>query len=515
MSRHRTHADDLDTYLAQIAAPSPESPPAPVPAPRSVDGPHTTHSLPRGHRPSRSSFAGEDEPAAVRRTSVPPVPPPRASSTRRQPDTAVTIAPEVEPSRTAERRVPTAPARARRSETRAAARREARQERAAARRGGQRRPSGRVAGFVVGCALALVVAPGTFASLGEEGGRDTGVVVADWAASAASVPLSTDSVVAGAGGMVLAPADLGSRPTSGRAWDNLLAAANDRSGGVALADQDSTFPARTLAAALVHARTGNTAYRDQVVSVLRSLPKASLSGARVLSLARQLGGYAAAADVIGYRDPAFTAWIRDMRTRDVGGHGRWTTITGTSEDSANNWGTWAMASRVAISAYLGDTADLRRAATVFRGFTGDRAAYAGFRPTSDYDAGWTCGGTYVPINPAGCAHDGALVEDISRSAGSAGSVDATGLTYSWEALGGATLTARILHNAGYPDVWHWSNDALLRAARFLDAHGGYAPRHRVNQYIPHEINTAYGVDLGPVAAAGHGRQFGFTDWLGM
>jgi hypothetical protein len=37
----------------------------------------------------------------------------------------------------------------------------------------------------------------------------------------------------------------------------------------------------------------------------------------------------------------------------------------------------------------------------------------------------------------------------------------------------------------------------------------------VNQYIPHEINGAYGVNLGPTSAtAGFGRQFGFVGWLG-
>ena len=81
-------------------------------------------------------------------------------------------------------------------------------------------------------------------------------------------------------------------------------------------------------------------------------------------------------------------------------------------------------------------------------------------------------------------------------------------------VGGATLTARLLQRAGWTDVWQWSDNALLRAAEFLNDHGGYAPRHRANQYIPHEINAAYGTTLGPVATPGHGRQFGFTDWLG-
>jgi hypothetical protein len=327
-------------------------------------------------------------------------------------------------------------------------------------------------------------------------------------------PIGPDS--SGVVGALATAQELEALPTSGAAWDRLLAAAKTRDGSPDLADQDSTHAAETLAAALVHARTGDKAQRDHVVSVLRDLPDASLSGARVLSVARQLGGYALAADVIGYRDAAFTSWIGDMRTKDLGGHGRWTSITQTSEDSANNWGAWALATRIAISAYLGDSADLERAAAVFRGFTGERASYAGFRKTSDFDATWACGSQeWVPINPASCGdRGGAIVEDISRSSGSYPSVDDTGRTYSWEVLGGVTMSAYVLEQVGYADVWTWGDSALLRAAQFLEDHGGYPARYTVNQYIPHMINNAYDVRLGPVAAAGYGRQFGFSDWLG-
>jgi hypothetical protein len=302
---------------------------------------------------------------------------------------------------------------------------------------------------------------------------------------------------------------------SGTAWTNVLSAAADRRGGVDLANQDSTYAARTVAAALVYARTGDTAQRDQVIATLRQLPSASLSGARVLSVSRQLGGYAIAADVVGYRDPAFQSWIGGMRTKVIGGHGRWVAISQTSEDSPNNWGAWAMASRIAVSSYLGDRADLARAATVFRGFVGERSAYAGFAHTSDYDASWGCGGAaWVPINPASCGGQaGAIVEDISRSAGSYPSVDKVGLTYSWEVLGGATLSSRLLQRAGYADVWQWGDRALLRAATFLQQHGGYSSMYSANQYIPYEINRAYSVNLGPLGPVGFGRQFGFTDWL--
>jgi hypothetical protein len=318
------------------------------------------------------------------------------------------------------------------------------------------------------------------------------------------------------GGIVMSTTRLRTEITAGSAWTNVVNAATDRSGGVDLADQDNTHAARTLAAALVFARTGDTGERDRVVAALRQLPSASLSGARVLSVARQLGGYAIAADLVGYRDSGFATWIGGMRTTYIGNHGRWVTLSGTSEDSPNNWGAWAMASRIAVSAYLGDTADLQRAATVFRGFVGERSAYAGFRHTSDYDPTWGCGdAAWVPINPASCGdRSGAVLEDISRSAGSYPSVDRTGLTYSWEVLGGATLSARLLQRAGYTDVWQWGDRALLRAATFLHDHGGYTPAYRANQYIPHEINRAYGVSLGPLGSVGYGRQFGFTDFIG-
>ena len=55
--------------------------------------------------------------------------------------------------------------------------------------------------------------------------------------------------------------------------------------------------------------------------------------------------------------------------------------------------------------------------------------------------------------------------------------------------------------------------ALLRAATFVQQHGGYAPAYTDNQYIPWMINKAYGVHMGPLSPAGYGRQFGFTDWL--
>lgn len=360
---------------------------------------------------------------------------------------------------------------------------------------------------------AVSSSPDQGASVGTETETGTGTETAP--APAPSAPEQPEPSSGRVPGALTTAEELRSLPTSGAAWEALLAAATSRADEVDLSDEDSRHAAETLASALVFARTGDTEQRDQVISVLAELPDASMSGARVLSVGRQLGGYALAADLVGYRDPVFTAWIGGMRTEDLGGHGRWKSISATSEDSANNWGAWAMATRIAISSYLRDDSDLERAAEVFRGFTGEPGAYSDFRRTDDFDRTWACGDDdWVPINPASCGdRGGAIVEDISRSSGSYPEVDGEGLMYSWEVLGGATLSARLLERSGYGDVWSWGDQALLRAAQFLEDHGGYPPEYSDLQYIPHEINVAYGVSLGPVEPAGYGRQFGFSDWL--
>lgn len=55
------------------------------------------------------------------------------------------------------------------------------------------------------------------------------------------------------------------------------------------------------------------------------------------------------------------------------------TVVSTHEDRPNHWGTHAGGARIAVALYLHDAEDLERAGTVFRGWLGDRDAYAGFK----------------------------------------------------------------------------------------------------------------------------------------
>ena len=97
-----------------------------------------------------------------------------------------------------------------------------------------------------------------------------------------------------------------------------------------------------------------------------------------LALGRELLAYVIAADLVKLPadlDPAFRSWLDAVRREDLDGR----TLVSTHEDRPNNWGTHAGASRIAVALYLGDRADLERAARVFRGWLGDRTSYASFR----------------------------------------------------------------------------------------------------------------------------------------
>ena len=190
-------------------------------------------------------------------------------------------------------------------------------------------------------------------------------------------------------------------------------------------------------------------------------------------------------------------------------------ILAAREERPNTWGTHAGASRAAVAAYLGDTAGLERTAQVFRGWLGDRSAYAGF----DYgDLSWQADADHpVGINPPGANRgevpiDGALPDDMRRGCAFREPPCRTG--YAWEALQGATVQAEILHRQGY-DAWNWSDRALLRATRYLydldRRHGGWWAEGD-DEWNVWLLNHAYGTDFPAALPAAPGKHMGWTDW---
>ncbi len=315
-------------------------------------------------------------------------------------------------------------------------------------------------------------------------------------------------------GILLSASDISRLPTSGAAWTALKARADGALGSPLISNQDDNTDQVVLAKALVYARTGGASYRASVLAALKSA-LGTESGGRTLALGRNLPAYVISADLIALKtyDPsfdtgAFRPWLRALLSKPLDGR----TLVSTHEERPNNWGTHAGAARAAIAAYLGDGAELARTAQVFRGYLGDRAAYAGF----EYgDLAWQCDATKpVGINPTGCTKngvniDGALPEEMRRGGAFVWPPVYTG--YAWEGLQGAVLQAELLRVAGY-DAWNWSDRALLRATRFLYGRVGWVAEGD-DEWQPWLIDRRYGTAYRGPAPARTGKNFGYTDWL--
>jgi hypothetical protein len=318
-------------------------------------------------------------------------------------------------------------------------------------------------------------------------------------------------------------------PTTGTAWTALKAVADASLPAPDLCNIDSDHHLRTLAAAVVYARTGITSYATKArAAILAALPTQVVGCSQAaLALGRQLFAYVVSADLIGLSgtaDSTFRSWLASIRTKNIGGHPVWNSLVGTHRLSPNNWGAYAGASRIAADLYLGDAADLDAAAKVTRGFLGDRTAYAGFTQNlSSAAISWTCTGsvlTYTPTDGActrgGINLDGGVAADVSRGGSLRWPPADPGISYQLEAIQGLGLQVELLHRHGYSDAWSWSSSALRRMAGVVTrsaASGGtgWNGTHAARQ-MPWLLNLRYGTSI-PTVSSGMGRAIGFTDWL--
>lgn len=297
---------------------------------------------------------------------------------------------------------------------------------------------------------------------------------------------------------------------AGTAWEQLLAAANQNLSQPDLSDRDDVSNIHVLAKALVYARTGENRYRNEVVDALMMAIDTE-KGGNALGLARNLAAYVIAADLINLpadpdKDALFRTWLRHTLTESLEG----LTLQSTHEGRPNNWGTHAGASRAAVALYLGDTAELERTAQVFKGWLGDRTAYAGF---TYGNLSWQADPDEpVGINPPGAEKeghsiDGALPEEMRRGGRFRWPPRKT--NYPWGALQGALVQAELLHRAGYP-TWEWEDKALLRAVQFLydigwDAQGD-------DEWQIWLVNHAYSSNFPAPLPSKPGKNMGWTDW---
>ena len=169
------------------------------------------------------------------------------------------------------------------------------------------------------------------------------------------------------------------------------------------------------------------------------------------------------------------------------------------------------ASRIAIDLYIGDSVDLARTWAVFRGWVGDRSAYAGF---NFGDLSWqSTAGAPVGVNPVGATlagHnvDGVLPDDQRRSGGF--SWPPACENYVWEALQGASLQADLLTHGGYP-AWTQGSSALRRALTWLYNQANCPAAGDDTDRLAGQSRD--GNELPGDGATGVGKNMAFTAWL--
>jgi hypothetical protein len=313
---------------------------------------------------------------------------------------------------------------------------------------------------------------------------------------------------AAAKGIWVDAARVASLPASGEAWEGLIRVAEQPVGSPDLSNASDGANVRVLAKALAYRKTGKKHYRGDVVAACRAA--IGTEGKSTLALGRELAAYVIAADLVGLSeedDRIFREWLRRVRHRKLGGR----TLISTHEKRPNNWGTHAGASRLAVAAYLEDSQDLARAATVFRGWLGDRSAYDGFK----YRELWWQAQPKTPVgvNPRGALRnghsiDGVLPDDQRR--GGPFRWPPPKENYVYGALQGALVQAVILHNAGY-DVWNWEEKALLRAFQWLHEQATF-PAQGDDTWQPHLVNFYYGEKFPAPVPSRPGKNVGWTDW---
>ena len=357
-------------------------------------------------------------------------------------------------------------------------------------------------------------------------------------ARAAAAPPPSPTLPGPAKGIWISKEELLRLPTTGPAWERLKGAADSGLRPRKIADQDSNHDVKTLAVALVYARTGDASYREKAADAI-AFAVGTEEGGNTLALGRNLVSYVIAADLIDFRDydpvreAEFRDWLHSVRREPLGSEAlEDQTLIGTAERSASNWGGMAGASRVAAAAYLGDREDIARAAKVMKGWLGDRSAYPGI-PGPNYgpdDAGdgFHSGGSNEDlswqadpsrpsgVNPKGAEKeghsiDGALPDDMRR--GGEFSWPPHYTQYPREALSGYVPLAELLYRQGY-DVYSWEDQALLRATRFLfELEREFPEEDWWEPSVPAYwiINYRYGTSF-PVEGSGLGRNIDWTDW---
>jgi hypothetical protein len=373
--------------------------------------------------------------------------------------------------------------------------------------------------------------------------------------TASPTPAPTGTTVQGSG-IWISKEEILKLPMSGTTWNSMKSIADGTVGTANMSDQNSTHPVRTMAVALVAVRTGDSTYLNKAVTELveaigteNNLDPDCAShefGARGLAVARNLIGYAVAADVIDLRkggyDPGgngtkFQEWIVHMLNRrncDNNGERAFTeTLAEIHDQTTSNGNALAGGARIAAAAYLKNKTEVDKAWITYRRYVGDASVGPNWKPNS-YSGNWKSSDypSYVGINKKGamCSNtsssypaDGVIPNDQGRGGNCpTSSGTAPGYTaYPWEGLQGIYAQAVILHRLGYKDPygndpWRTQDSALLRAVQYQwylqSKFGGSWYDSSRAAWVKHLAYKYYNYKPLNYSHSGGGRNIDWTQW---
>ena len=315
----------------------------------------------------------------------------------------------------------------------------------------------------------------------------------------------------------ISPEEIAALPTSGGAWEKLLDRANEPITTPVLNDLDDRTNITVLAKALVYARTGDITYYDDVKAALIGIINSGQYSGRALPLARRLGAYVIAADVVDFEhgSPVLHTQLKNklLQLRNAPTYPGPTSLVDCHEKRLNNWGTSAGFTRLCIDLYVDDQVDFHRAVDVWQGWMGEREVYGEFDPG---DVSWQADpANPVGINPAGATIQGydvdGVLPDEQRVAGPFAPPPYECVGSIRGALQGALCAAIILERQGIP-ASQWCDRAILRAGRWF-TQVALCPLVGDDRFETHLFNYLYPEMSLPITAGVQpGKLIGFTDW---
>jgi hypothetical protein len=358
--------------------------------------------------------------------------------------------------------------------------------------------------------------------------------------------------------LLLTEANLMALPTTGTGWTYLAARKSDFMSQVTTSptsnaatdcqlrnyENSTRYGQKALAAAIYVARTGDATVKTKVQDCLRQVigmeDRASTDGTSsddgILATMRNLPAFVLAADFIrfdgtttgsrsGWTTTTWNSWLDSILTKTIGTRTRWNTITGTSTDTASNWGAAAMMARTFVELHRSGGTISTGLSNQWHRWMGDVSYGVDFNTTADSDSSWWCtadgswpaGKVRRPINTDLCASDldGVIVEDAAR--GSAyPTLDSSGLSYSNEHAHFISAAALALKHAGVP-VQTWS-DGVSASATFpliatqANAHSWYETAS-IHRELPYQMNWLLGTSYTTSTSLAMGRAVSYVEWL--